>query len=259
MSRRRPADRFCSLLLLLGGLVLFAAAPFVVRAASLYDYDGDPASRVGLLPGAAASAPEQVVRELLASVGGARHGYDGPSQLARASASVVAYPSAPQTARSLNLPFRDAGLRSQVDDVVRHFDEVGTPPSGVAQGGLKGHPLGTYGNKSGALPQQPLGYYAESDVWMLGSGIKRGAELPDYYAPNWDAFDDCVGDLLRGDAGRVAVVVAGIDTLLRHDAHTFARSVHLLLGAVTDVERAAGAFQLEFVFVGDFAKDREPT
>lgn len=80
---------------------------------------------------------------------------------------------ATNTAR-LNLPFRDAGLRSQVDDVVRHFDEFGTPPTGVAQGGLKGHPTGTYGGQG--LPQKPLGYYTESDVWVSGGGVKRGAE-----------------------------------------------------------------------------------
>lgn len=81
---------------------------------------------------------------------------------------------APNTARSLNLPFRDASLRSQVDDVVRHFDEFGRPPTGVAQGGLKNYPNGTYGGQG--LPKQSLGYYTESDVWLSGGGIKRGAE-----------------------------------------------------------------------------------
>lgn len=80
---------------------------------------------------------------------------------------------ATNTAR-LNLPFRDAGLRSQVDDVVRHFDDFGAPPPGVAQGGLKGHPTGTYGGQG--LPQKSLGYYTESDVWISGGGVKRGAE-----------------------------------------------------------------------------------
>ena len=81
---------------------------------------------------------------------------------------------ATNTAQRLNLPFRDAGLRSQVDDVVRNFDEFGTPPAGVAQGGLKGYPTGTYGGQG--LPQKPLGYYTESDVWVSGGGVKRGAE-----------------------------------------------------------------------------------
>lgn len=77
---------------------------------------------------------------------------------------------------ALNLPFKDPALRSQVDDVVRHFDDFGAPPPGVAQGGLKGYPKGTYGNKNGALPNQPTGYYTETDIWTSGNGIKRGAE-----------------------------------------------------------------------------------
>ena len=77
---------------------------------------------------------------------------------------------------ALNLPFKNPSLRSQVEDVVRHFDEFGTPPLGVAQGGLKGYPKGTYGNKNGALPGRPLGYYTETDIWASGNGVKRGAE-----------------------------------------------------------------------------------
>jgi len=76
--------------------------------------------------------------------------------------------------RPLSLPFKDDALSSQIDDVVRHFDELGTPPSGVAQGGLRGQPVGVYGGQG--LPQQPLGYYTESDVFISGGGIKRTAE-----------------------------------------------------------------------------------
>jgi hypothetical protein len=74
----------------------------------------------------------------------------------------------------LSLPFNDAGLRSQVDYVVAHFDEFGKPPTGVQQGGLRGQPAGTYGGQG--LPPRPLGYYTESDVWASGAGVKRGAE-----------------------------------------------------------------------------------
>jgi guanyl-specific ribonuclease Sa len=96
--------------------------------------------------------------------------------------------------RALSLPFKDAGLRSQVDDVVAHFDELGRPPAGVAQGGLRGQPVGTYGGQG--LPQRPLGYYTESDVWASGQGVKRGAERlvfgqggEVYYTPNhYDSF-----------------------------------------------------------------------
>lgn len=35
---------------------------------------------------------------------------------------------------------------------------------------------GTYGNKSGALPQRDVGYYRESDIWQSGNGVKRGAD-----------------------------------------------------------------------------------
>ena len=85
---------------------------------------------------------------------------------------------APRPGAGLNLPFANDALRAQVDDVVRHFDEFGTPPQGVAPGGLKGHPAGTYGNKGGELPSQPLGYYTEMDVWPsqgVGTGT-RGTE-----------------------------------------------------------------------------------
>jgi len=82
------------------------------------------------------------------------------------------------------LPFADDALRTQVDGVVQHFDEFGSPPTGVAQGGLRNQPPGTYGNRgvegrpSSKLPDQPLGYYTEMDVWPsqgVGSGT-RGKE-----------------------------------------------------------------------------------
>ncbi len=114
--------------------------------------------------------------------------------MALADVSPLAGCSSAPRAPSLNLPFRDPGLRSQIDDVVRHFDEVGRPPTGVAQGGLRGHPRGTYGGQG--LPDRPLGYYTESDVWTSGGGIKRGAERlvfgqggEVYYTPNhYDSF-----------------------------------------------------------------------
>jgi hypothetical protein len=76
--------------------------------------------------------------------------------------------------------------------------------------------------------------------------------FPDYYGANWAAFDDCLGDLLRADAGSVALVIVGIDTLMRSDPHAFVRCVHLLLDAVAEVERAAAGFQFEVFFVGEF-------
>ena len=44
---------------------------------------------------------------------------------------------APRPGAGLNLPFAGDALRAKVDDVVRHFDEFGTPPQGVAQGGSR--------------------------------------------------------------------------------------------------------------------------
>ncbi|MCY7289486.1 MAG: hypothetical protein LH624_14890, partial [Cryobacterium sp.] len=64
-------------------------------------------------------------------------------------------------------------LRQQVGDVVDSMRTTGSPPPGVRRGGLPGKP-GVYGNKSGALPTQPEGYYSESDVWP-GPG-SRGTE-----------------------------------------------------------------------------------
>ncbi len=64
-------------------------------------------------------------------------------------------------------------LRQQIRDVVDSLDQTGSPPPGVRQGGLPGKP-GVYGNRSGALPVQPEGYYTESDVWP-GPG-SRGTE-----------------------------------------------------------------------------------
>ena len=75
----------------------------------------------------------------------------------------------------LALPFADEALGTQIESVVTHLDDYGTPPPGVAQGGLPDLP-GTYGNRSGALPDQPLGYYTESDVWPSGAGVKRAGE-----------------------------------------------------------------------------------
>jgi guanyl-specific ribonuclease Sa len=71
----------------------------------------------------------------------------------------------------LSLPFKSAGLRSQVESVVSYYDEHGESPPGVFQGALKGEPVGTYGGQG--LPAKPLGYYTESDVWASGAGVKR--------------------------------------------------------------------------------------
>lgn len=107
-----------------------------------------------------------------------------------AAKEVVGSRVAPRTAGSLNLPLRDAGLRSQVDDVVRHFDEFGTPPPGIRQGIRAGGERGVFQNVNGTLPRQAdPRYYTEMDVWA-GTGPRgterlvtgRGGEV--YYTPN---------------------------------------------------------------------------
>jgi guanyl-specific ribonuclease Sa len=141
-----------------------APTPTPILAAAAYDSSGSasPATEVELSRGASAI-----------SAGGRSVRKSAPDHRVTHAVFVAAETGA---GRVLNLPFRDPELGGQVDRVVSHFDEFGAPPSGVAQGGLKGFPEGTYANKSGALPEQDLGYYTESDIWPSGSGVKRGAE-----------------------------------------------------------------------------------
>ena len=92
-----------------------------------------------------------------------------------------------------------------------------------------------------------------SDERSLLVALGDALPFPDYYGANWAAFDDCIGDMLREDAGPTAVLVVGADALLTADVHAFVRSVHLLSEVVADVERAASdGFQFEVFFVGDF-------
>lgn len=94
------------------------------------------------------------------------------------------------------------------------------------------------------------------DERSLLTALGDALPFPDYYGANWAAFDDCVGDMLRENAGPTAVVVVGVDALLTSDVHAFVRSVHLLSDVVTDVERAASdGFQFEIFFVGDFERE----
>lgn len=131
-------------------------------------------------------------RRLLGSAAAARAAGNAASHLDEVAAHVDDAAGAATTAsRPLSTPFQDEALRSQVDDVVRYFDDFSEPPPGVAQGGLTGHPPGTYGGQG--LPPQPLGYYTEMDVWPsagVGTGtrgaerivIGKGGEV--YYTPN---------------------------------------------------------------------------
>lgn len=97
---------------------------------------------------------------------------------------------------------------------------------------------------------------ADERGFLLAIGDALG--FPDYYGANWAAFEDCLGDLLRDDAGHVALLVVGADTLMRSDLHAFVRGVHLLQEAVTEVERMQPEqFQFEVFHVGEFARGQD--
>lgn len=99
---------------------------------------------------------------------------------------------------------------------------------------------------------------ARTDERGLLLAIGDALAFPDYYGANWAAFEDCLGDLLRDDAGHVALLIVGADTLMRTDLHTFVRAVHLLQDAVSEVERAQpGHFQFEVFHVGEFARGHD--
>lgn len=73
---------------------------------------------------------------------------------------------------ALNLPFKDPSIRSQVQNVIDHMDQYGTPPDGVRQGGSRGRPGIYSGSGLPVKPGQPL-YYVETDVWPTPAGEKR--------------------------------------------------------------------------------------
>lgn len=79
--------------------------------------------------------------------------------------------------------------------------------------------------------------------------------FPEYYRPNWDAFDDCVGDLMREPAPSTALLVEGADRLLRTSPQVFVRSAVLLSEVVGAIERERGEFRLETFFVGSWQVD----
>ena len=73
------------------------------------------------------------------------------------------------------LPAGDKELRQQVSKVVNYYDKTGRTPPGVMRGKMRGYERGVYTNEYGRLPNRPLGYYTESDVWATG-GVNRGIE-----------------------------------------------------------------------------------
>lgn len=98
-----------------------------------------------------------------------------------------------------------------------------------------------------------IGYADLSEVKSereLLQALGAALGFPDYYHPNWDAFDDCVGDLSRASAAPIALLAEHADHLLTADVHAFVRSVHLLASVVETLEQGGGAFRLEVFFLG---------
>lgn len=83
---------------------------------------------------------------------------------------------------------------------------------------------------------------------LLGATLN----FPGYYRPNWDAFDDCVGDMMREDAFPTAVLLSNADEFLRARPQDFVRAIHLLYTASEAVELNHGIFRLEFVLFGSW-------
>jgi hypothetical protein len=87
----------------------------------------------------------------------------------------------------------------------------------------------------------------ERDLLTLVGGALN---FPDYFSPNWDAFDDCVGDMMREGAAPTALLISGADRLLATSPYEFVRTVHLLYTVVEAIERDAGVFRLEVLLLG---------
>lgn len=79
--------------------------------------------------------------------------------------------------------------------------------------------------------------------------------FPDYYRPNWDAFEDCVGDLMREESTSTALLLANADQFLRTNPYDFVRSMHLLYSVVEVVARDRGEFRLEVLVFGSWRPD----
>ena len=170
-TARLPAVSNHRRLLLSPLWLLIALATMLGLNASSAAAGGGLETRVRAFDHVTVDAVGQPSSERPASVGCLR-----PSQPGFASGSCVATEAAPPrfVAASDGIIDTEApALQQQIGDVADSIQTTGSSPPGVRQGGLPGKP-GVYGNKSGALPTQPEGYYTESDVWP-GPG-SRGTE-----------------------------------------------------------------------------------
>ena len=160
-------------------LVLFATAVLLVggttaAVASTYTYDAPIIARTHVHEINAADArstllrvaKEESARPLVEAQG------TSTTPLTRNAATEAAPPRFVAASDGI-IDTEAPALQQQIGDVADSIQTTGSSPPGVRQGGLPGKP-GVYGNKSGALPTQPEGYYTESDVWP-GPG-SRGTE-----------------------------------------------------------------------------------
>ena len=69
-----------------------------------------------------------------------------------------------------------------------------------------------------------------ADAAALHELLSSSFEFPDYYGGNWDAFDECIGDV----EVPLRVVVLGIGSLAQH----LPREAQLLVSCLSDFARA---------------------
>ncbi|WP_131803563.1 MULTISPECIES: hypothetical protein [Pseudofrankia] len=75
-------------------------------------------------------------------------------------------------------------------------------------------------------------------------------------AGSWAAYSDRIWDLqMSGDEAPVAIVIRGLDHLLRSDVHSFVRCVHNLLSMTEAVglSDSRADLQIEYFFVGSWS------
>lgn len=71
------------------------------------------------------------------------------------------------------------------------------------------------------------------DEAALFDALRHGLKLPDYFGGNWDALDECLGELFTAPGPPLALVLRGAQALL-------ARDVQACLTLVTLLDRAIG-------------------
>ncbi|GAB6903375.1 hypothetical protein JCM9957A_64670 [Kineosporia succinea] len=100
--------------------------------------------------------------------------------------------------------------------------------------------------QSGRLPAGA----AEDILGEIAKALGFPAEGP----VNWAAFNDWLGDFLVDEEDPVAIVVYGLDAMLRRDVHVYLGCVHGLLG-MTEAYRSPDfpdLAQLEYIFPGSW-------